>query len=79
MKAIQIKYLAPTDHKPARWKAFVEGAFKFNKEGKSSITIQAYNTEWMEAAKDLITELEWNVKITGSGALPNGDYVVTIE
>jgi hypothetical protein len=75
MKAIQVKYLGPTTHKPSRWKAFIEGG--------ASVTVSYdYALDSHEnarcAAIALMTKLLWGFDISGSGALPNGDYVFTI-
>lgn len=76
MKAIQVKYLGPTNTKPSRWKAFVEGGasatlsydYALNSDGNAR-----------QAAQQLIDKLQWQYAITGSGSLPNGDYVFTIK
>jgi len=75
MKAIQVKYLGPTNTKPSRWKAFASG--------KLQITLSydyALNSEdnARKAAQALADKMKWNIAIGGSGSLPNGDYVFTI-
>ena len=74
MKAIQVKYLGPTNYKGSRWKAWVEGG--------ANITLpydHALNSEANArcAAQALAAKLAWRFPITGSGVLPNGDYVFT--
>lgn len=74
MKAIQIKYLAPTNTKPARLKAFTDAG---------SITESANDgldshTQALLLVERYIKEKKWNVNIDGFGVLPNGDYVATI-
>ena len=76
MKAIQIRYLAATNFKGARMKAWTEG-------GNSVVVAFQYEISNDEAraqdvAQELIHTLGWNVKITGIGCLPNGDYVATL-
>ena len=76
MKAIQVKYLGATNHKPSRWKDFIEGG--------SCITVPYDHSMDSRdnarcAAQALTTKLAWQYPITGSGALPNGDYVFTLD
>ena len=75
MKAIQVKYLPCTNTKGSRWKAFAEGG--------NQVTLSydhALNAEdnARVAAQALIDKLQWRCSISGSGGLPNGDYVFTI-
>jgi hypothetical protein len=75
MKAIQVKCLGPTNHLGALWKAFIEGG--------ASVTVPYdHSLDGQEnarcAAQALTAKLAWRYPITGSGALPNGDYVFTI-
>ena len=75
MKAIQVKYLSATNHKPSRFKAKAEGGH--------SVTLSydyLYNADQnaREVAEALIAKAGWQVRITGSGVLPNGDYVFTM-
>jgi len=74
-KAIQVRYLGCTNHKPSRWKAFAEGGlqttFPYDHSLQSGENARC-------AALKLIDKMNWNVKITGAGSLPNGDYVFTI-
>lgn len=76
MKAIQIKYLPPTEKKSSRLKAFSD---------KSKSLIEQYydNSEndtvrILNIAKNFMTKMEWNAEITGMGTLNNGNWVVTI-
>jgi len=76
MKAIQIKYLPPTDFKGARMKAWAEG-------GNSIVVPFQYEisdneSRAMDVAQELIARMGWDVKISGFGCLPNGDYVATL-
>lgn len=75
MKAIQVKYLGPTNFKSSRWKAWTEGG--------NQVTLlydHALNSEEnaRRAASALIAKMNWRSHITGSGVLPNLDYVFTI-
>jgi hypothetical protein len=80
MKAIQVKFLAPTNFKPARVKAWAEG-------GHSLVVAYQYELSGMQAnaeliAQELIYNRGWHndgVVISGSGQLPNGDYVFTLK
>ena len=75
MKAIQVKYIGPTNTKPSRWKAFVEG-------GSSLTASYDYSLDAEDNARSvaiaLMVKLNWTSQITGSGVLPNQDYVFTI-
>jgi hypothetical protein len=75
MKAIQVKYLAPTNTKPSRWKAFVYGGANVTLSYDYSLGSEE---NARSAAIALMVQLGWPHKITGSGGLPNGDYVYTI-
>jgi hypothetical protein len=76
MKAIQIRFLPATNFKGARMKAWTEG--------NNSITLPflyELSTDELRAtlmAEELIIKMNWNVKITGIGQLPNNDWVATI-
>ena len=76
MKAIQIKFLPATNHKPARIKAFTEGGnsiiINYN-HGLASYTSQVYI-----AARELVEKMGWDLPINGIGQLPNGDWVATL-
>lgn len=76
MKAIQVKYIGATDTKPSRLKAIVEGGHAYCDALDSGCEIEA---QAEQMARLLIANLHWNVEITGSGVLPNGDYVFTIK
>jgi hypothetical protein len=76
MKAIQIKYMGCTDTKPSRLKAMVEGmdaSYIEDIDHGMDITEQA-----LRMAQRVILNQHWEVVITGSGMLPNGDWVFTI-
>jgi hypothetical protein len=75
MKAIQVKYLGCTTHKSSRWKAFAEGALRVTLPYDHALNP---NDNAKRAALTLIEKMNWKVKITGEGNLPNGDYVFTI-
>ena len=75
MKAIEIKYLPPTNTKCSRMKAFTEGG--------NSITVPfdyELDIEELEdyVARLLIKKMAWDVVITGRGQLPNGNCVITL-
>jgi len=75
MKAIQVKYLPATNSKPSRWKAWAFG-------GEQITVSYDYDLDENEnaraAAIALITKMGWGSHITGSGGLPNQDYVFTL-
>ena len=75
MKAIQVRYLGCTNHKPSRWKAFAADGLQVTRSYDHAL--QPEDNARCAALK-LIDKMNWNVKITGSGSLPNGDYVFTI-
>lgn len=74
MKAIQVKYLGPTNHKPSRWKAIAEG-------GHSVTMPLDYELDAGPnarlVAQALVDKMQW-APIHGAGCLPNGDYVFTL-
>jgi hypothetical protein len=76
MKAIQVRYLAATNTKPIRLKAFSSSTLSLVECRKSEVSIEEQArglAEWY------ILEMGWvNVEISGFGSLPNGDYVATI-
>ena len=75
MKAIQIKYLGPTNTKCARLKAFTEaGAITESRMYGLNVDQQAHALAIKYAVK-----FGWGKKIVGFGCLPNGDYVATIS
>lgn len=76
MKAIQVRYLPPTDFKGTRMKAFVEGGESVTVPFQYEISSDEARAH--DVAIELINRLGWNVKITGSGMIANGDYVFTI-
>lgn len=74
MKAIQIKYLSPTNTKGSRLKAFTDaGSITEALDYSYSIEQQAE-----KLAARYIKKKNWQSKITGFGCLPNGDFVATI-
>lgn len=70
MKAIQVKYLHPTETKPARWKAMAEGV--------PHTIVGAYLGTPETAAKCLAEKYNWSTNLI-AGQLPNGDYVFVFE
>lgn len=77
MKAIQVKYLGPTDNQGSRLKAWAEGlkAIVCPIDYGFDITFQA------ESMANIFIKKYWgeSIVISGKGCLPNGDYVFTIE
>lgn len=76
MKAIQIKYLSPTDSSGARLKAMAEGV-------KSLVVGRDYELDVHDQARELAAHFiaetfQGNCKLYGFGCLPNGDYVATL-
>jgi hypothetical protein len=79
MKAIQVKYLPATNHKPSRWKSWAFGGLTVTK---------SYDYEFDPAgnarrvAEALLAKMEQHSRkpatISGMGLLPNGDYVFTL-
>jgi len=73
MKAILIKYLAPTDTKGARLKATTDaGAITESRDYSLDASEQA-----RALASKYASEKGWG-KIQGFGTLPNGDDVATL-
>ena len=74
MKAIQIKYLSPTNTRGSRFKAFTDAG--------SMVEPMDYALNPSEQARQLadkyIEKMGWQSKVTGFGSLPNQDYVATI-
>ena len=83
MKAIQVKYLPPTNTKPTRLKAFIKGHSLtksiYELEGRGAILGEADN-EW-SLVRLFITSLGWvgDVEIIGKGVLPNEDTVFILQ
>jgi hypothetical protein len=75
MKAIQVKYLPHTNTKPSRWKAFAEGNLQIVLPYDHALSAEE---NARSAAIALITKMGWGARITGSGGLPNQDYVFTL-
>lgn len=77
MKAIQTRYLAPTNHRGARVKAFAKG-------GNQVIGVWGYGLSVYDnhriAACRLMCKMDWieHSKISGHGVLPCGDHVFTM-
>lgn len=75
MKAIQVRYLAATNYRGTRVKAFAEGGFSVTLARDYELT---FDGNARVAAQALIDKMKWNSKINGSGYLPNGDAVFTL-
>lgn len=75
MKAIQIKYMGPTNTKGARWKVWaMDNKVKyFNRKYQ----YDAANDAALNAAHYAVLN-GWNSPIK-MGTLPNGDYVAVLE
>lgn len=74
-KAILVKYLAFTNHKPARVKAIVHRSLSI------TVSVSEYGSNdeaRLEAAKALAESLCWRGKYI-KGTLPNGDTVFVEE
>lgn len=74
MKAIQVKYLPPTNRKPSRWKAFAEGGASVTSSLDHGLDA---GPDARRVAQHLVDKMQWGA-ITGAGCLPNGDYVFTL-
>jgi len=75
MKAIQIKYLSPTNTRGSRFKAFTDAG--------SMIEPMDYRLNPSQQARlradKSIEKMGWPSTVSGFGSLPNDDYVATIE
>lgn len=73
MKAIQTRFLGPTDYKPSRIKAF-------DCAGNSRTYNMHYNVdcEHRIAAETFIKDMGWNVDILGGGTIKGKDMVWVI-
>lgn len=77
MKAIQVRYLGPTNNRGSRFKAFVANG--------ASVTVPYHYGASTDdnariAADALMDKLAWaGVAVNGMGSLPNGDYVFTLS
>ena len=75
MKAIQIKYMGPTNTKGARWKVWAMGNkakyydrdYEFDGKDDANFCVSAY-----------LKYLGWDNNFI-IGTLPNGDYVAVLE
>lgn len=76
MKVIEIRYLAPTNTKPSRWRVNAEGcgAKTYPYEHANEIGHGAYAVGMAYLAEKLPGE-----KASGRGQLANGDYVITLQ
>jgi hypothetical protein len=73
-KAIQVKYLGPTNMRGTRWKATAEGGHSITISRDYKLDGEDDARRVAEALRD---RMAWS-PITGSGVLPNGDYVFTM-
>ena len=73
MKAIQIKYLGPTNTKGSRLKAWTGAGTMI--EGLD-YSLNLYD-QAEQLAQRYATKQGWQSLISGFGMLPNGDYVAT--
>lgn len=74
MKAIQIKYLAPTDTKGSRLKVWAEGV-KPKIYGRNYDVSGEFDAE--NCAKEYAKDMNWFNPLV-FGMLPNGDYVAVM-
>ena len=73
-KAIQIRYLSPTNTKGSRLKAFTDAkSITEPLDYEMNIEDQAF-----ALAVNYVHRMGWNRRITGFGGLPNGDFVATL-
>jgi len=78
MKAIQTRYLSPTNHRGSRIRAFAEGGCQIYADWSYDLSIESNHKK---AALLLMNKYSWDQhsKISGSGVLPCGDYVFCLE
>lgn len=70
MQAIQVKYLAPTNTKGSRFKAFCSGgSITRSRDYELEVNDNMANVAW-----ELANKLGWSGEFRG-GTLPNGDMV----
>lgn len=72
-QAIQTKFLAPTNTRGARVKAFCRAGSMITPWDHSQDVAENHH----EAAEALARRLDWSLKGTGFGSLPNGGYALT--
>ena len=75
MKAIQVKYLEPTNHRGSRYKAFTGERISLTIDVVCSFD---YPENMALVAKMLAQKLEWKGEFVG-GTLPNGDMVFIMK
>jgi len=71
MKAIQVKYLPATNHRPSRLKAMAEGVQSITRSYHGDL---ASENPFREIAEELCRIYEWPTDLC-EGGLPNGDHV----
>lgn len=75
MKAIQVKYIGPTNTKGSRWKAWAEGVKPiYTPYSYSDRDGGAYHAAWC-----LCEKYGWDGLNLRSGSLPNGDWVFCFD
>ena len=89
MKAIQIKYLPPTDTLGSRWKVWADGVGSMTAPVDMTIVptlgggykeTAPFNPEAQaEALASDFAETKWGLGILGIGTLPNGNYVALLS
>lgn len=77
MKAIQVKFLAATNFKGARVKAWTEGGNQIILPYQYEVS--RFADQAQDVAQALIYKMGWEVKISGIGQLPNGDLAITLQ
>lgn len=70
MKAIQTRYLGPTNHRGSRITAWAEGGHRVTIPYPHELSGEAVHRA---AAEALCVKLDWPTELVGGG-LPNGDY-----
>ena len=81
MKAIQIKYLPPTNTLGSRWKVWADGVGSITEPYDYLAFMQTpFSPEvQVEALASDFAETKWGVGILGIGTLPNGNYVALLS
>ena len=79
MKAIQIRFLAATNFKGARMKAWADRHLSITLPFQYELSCDDERARLM--ATELMIKLDWDKhsKISWIGALPNGDWCATLE
>jgi hypothetical protein len=72
MKAIRVKYLACTDHRPSRWKASDECGNQVTKSYDYGVTSQE---QTLRVAQALCEKMQWPTELIG-GSYGDSDWYV---